>query len=156
MQMSEHGKGKIKEWEGSEAFPYRDAAGKLTIGIGHLLTQSELSSGKISIRGEWVHYAGGLSDRQIMDLLGQDLNGAEDTVNEAVTVELAQNQFDALVSFCFNIGGSAFRNSTLLRLLNGEDYAAVPAQMRRWVHCNGEVVQGLVNRREHEIELWNA
>jgi lysozyme len=156
MEISEHGKEKIREWEGSRARAYRDAGGKLTIGVGHLLTLSEVSSGKILIQGQAVRYAPGLSDRQILDLLGQDLAGAVQAVNDGVEVELSQNQFDALVSFCFNVGSTAFKNSTLLRLLNQGAYDEVPAQLRRWVRCNGEVLQGLVSRREHEIELWNS
>ncbi len=156
MEISEHGKKKIREWEGSRARPYRDAGGKLTIGVGHLLTKSELSSGKIWIQGQAAPYAAGLSDQQIMDLLGRDLTGAVQAVNDGVEVELSQNQFDALVSFCFNVGGSAFKNSTLLRLLNQGVYGEVPAQLRRWVRCNGKVAQGLVSRREHELELWQS
>ncbi len=156
METSEHGKKKIKEWEGSRSRAYRDAGGHLTIGVGHLLTKSELASGKIRISGQWVRYAGGLSAQQILDLLGRDLAGREQTVNDGVEVELNQNQFDALVSFCFNVGDEAFRNSTLLRLLNQGDYAAVPAQLRRWVHCNGKEMPGLVSRREQEIVLWNG
>lgn len=90
-----------------------------------------------------------------MTLLCQDLAGAAQAVNDGVEVELSQNQFDTLVSFCFNVGTTAFKHSTLLKLLNQSKYAEVPVQLRRWVRCNGEVVQGLVSRREHEIELWN-
>lgn len=156
MEVSENGKQKIKEWEGSRSRAYRDAGGKLTIGVGHLLNKSELASGKIWIRGEAVRFATVLSEQQILDLLGQDLAGAEQAVNDGVEVNLNQNQFDALVSFCFNVGGGAFKNSTLLRLLNQGRYEAVPDQLRRWVRCNGEVVKGLIHRREHEIALWNA
>ena len=156
MQMSENGQRKVAEWEGFKPRAYHDAGGKLTIGVGHLLTRSELSAGKIWIQGEAVRYAAGLSDRQVLDLLAQDLEGAENAVNEGVEVELQQNQFDALVSFCFNVGATAFKNSTLLRGLNQGNYEEVPAQLRRWVHCHGAVVAGLVNRRENEIDLWNA
>lgn len=156
MKTSDHGKEKITAWEGFEPRVYSDAAGKLTIGVGHLLTPSELSSGKIRIAGEPVRYADGLSEPQIVELLGQDLEGAEAAVNNGAQVELSQNQFDALVSFCFNVGAAAFRSSTLLKLLNRGQYDDVPAQLRRWVHCGGEVVQGLVRRREHEIALWSA
>jgi lysozyme len=156
MPMSAKGQRKLAAWEGCKPRAYRDAAGKLTIGVGHLLTRSELSSGKIWIQGEAVRYAAGLSDRQVLDLLGQDLQGAENAVNECVEVELQQNQFDALVSFCFNVGATAFKNSTLLRRLNQGGYEEVPAQLRRWVHCSGIVVPGLVSRRQHEIVLWNA
>lgn len=156
MKTSDHGKEKITAWEGFEPRVYSDAGGKLTIGVGHLLTPSELSSGKIWIDRQPVRYAEGLSEPQILDLLGQDLEGAEAAVNNGVEVELSQNQFDTLVSFCFNVGVGAFRSSTLLRLLNQGQYGDVPAQLRRWVHCRGKVVQGLVRRREHEIALWKA
>lgn len=156
MQMSENGQRKLADWEGFKRRAYRDAAGKLTIGVGHLLTRSELSSGKIWIQGEAVRYAAGLSDRQVSDLLVQDLKGAQNVVYECVEVELQQNQFDALVSFCFNVGAAAFKNSTLLRRLNQGGYEEVPDQLRRWVHCHGAVVAGLVKRREQEIVLWNA
>ncbi len=156
MQMSEPGRKKLAAWEGLRRRAYRDAAGKLTIGVGHLLTKSELSSGKIWIKGENVRYAAGLTDGQILDLLGQDLKGAEKAVNEGVEVELWQPQFDALVSFCFNVGAAAFKNSTLLRRLNQGGYEEVPDQLRLWVHCNGAVVPGLVKRREQEIVCWQG
>ncbi len=156
LKTSDHGKEKITAWEGFEPRVYSDAGGKLTIGVGHLLTPSELSSGKIWIKGEAVRYADRLSDQQILDLLGQDLEGAEDAVNNGVEVDLSQNQFDTLVSFSFNVGVGAFRNSTLRKLLNRGQYDDVPAQLHRWVHCRGKVVQGLVRRREQEIALWNA
>jgi lysozyme len=156
MKMSENGRKKLGEWEGSRSGAYRDQAGNLTIGVGHLLTRSELSSGKVWIQGQPVRYVVGLSDQQILDLLGQDLAGAEGAVNDGVKVDLSQNRFDALVSFCFNVGGAAFRSSSLLKLLNQGDYDAVPDQMRRWVHCHGQVENGLVERRKHEIALWNA
>lgn len=68
MNMSPDGTKKLAEWEGSRARAYRDAGGKLTIGVGHLLTRSELASGKILIQGQAAPYAPGLSDRQILDL----------------------------------------------------------------------------------------
>ncbi len=156
MQMSETGQKKLAAWEGLRSRAYRDAAGKLTIGVGHLLTKSELSLGRIWIKGALVPSAAGLTDRQALDLLGQDLEGAENAVNEGVEVELRQPQFDALVSFCFNVGAAAFKNSTLLRRLNQGGYEEVPGQLRRWVHCNGAVAPGLVNRREQEIACWKG
>ena len=156
MQMSEKGKELLAEWEGVELKVYKDVAGLPTIGVGHLLTQDELTSGKILIRGEPIRYTDGLTKTQAMDLLAQDLERFEEAVNESGKVDLKQNQFDALVSFTFNVGSNAFRNSTLLRLLNQGNYSDVPNQLRRWVHSAGQKVQGLVNRRENEIELWSS
>ncbi len=154
MQISEKASRLIKEWEGYKLFMYKDVAGLPTIGVGHLLTRDELSSGQIVIDGVPVAYAKGLNDEQVLCLLDQDLNPTEKTVNEKVKVRLNQNQFDALVSFTFNTGMQAFADSTLLKVLNKGDYAGVPEQLRRWVHSGGKVIEGLVNRRENEIRLW--
>ena len=146
----------MAEWEGSESHVYRDVAGLPTIGVGHLLTQDELSSGKIIIDSEEVRYGEGLTEAQIIALLGQDLDRFETCVTNSAQVDLTQNQFDALVSFAFNVGITAFRNSTLLKRLNQGNYDEVPNQMRRWVYSGGQRVIGLINRRENESNLWMA
>jgi lysozyme len=156
MQMSENGLELLKQWEGFELNVYKDSAGLATIGVGHLITKSEQSSGNIVIAGAPVQYANGLTDQEALDLLSQDVQPAEQTVNNGVKVPLDQNQFDALVSFTFNVGGGAFTSSTLLKVLNQSQYDQVPDQLRRWNKAGGKVVQGLVNRRENEVDLWNT
>jgi lysozyme len=156
MTMSDKGKQLLANWEGLELKVYKDVAGLPTIGVGHLLTKSELTSGKITINGDPVRYADGLTKEQAIDLLGQDLKRFEDAVNEGVKVTLAQNQFDALVSFSFNVGVGAFQKSTLLKEVNKGKSDEVPTQLLRWVKSGGRVVQGLVNRRNNEIALWNG
>jgi hypothetical protein len=83
---------------------------------------------------------------------------AQQAVNEAVGVPLNQNQIDALISFVLNVGGEAFRQSTLLRSLNAADYTAVPAELRKWTRGrqNGAVVElaDLVRRRAAEAALF--
>ena len=155
MRMSEKGLRLLSEWEGFASNAYLDSGGALTIGVGHLITRSERMSGKIFISGNPVVYRNGLTAGQCAALLTQDLYFAESALNSWRSVELSQNQFDALVSFIFNVGTTAFTRSTLLKVLNQGYYDQVPAQLRRWVHDNGRVVQGLVNRREKEIKLWN-
>lgn len=156
MQVGQSGKNLFMEWEGLELNEYLDSGGLPTIGIGHLMTRSERMSGKINIKGHPVVYRNGLSVQQCWDLLDQDLDVAEATVNSLVGAPLNQNQFDALVSFVFNVGGGAFRDSTLLKLLNAGQRDQVPAQLRRWNKVSGTVVRGLTNRREKEISLWNT
>ncbi len=156
MQMSSHGRNLLEEWEGVRLKVYKDSAGLPTIGVGHLLTKSELTSGKIYIHEEPVKYSLGLTREQADLLLEKDLFPAESTVNAFVKVKLNQNQFDALVSFVFNVGGGAFKNSTLLKVLNAGAYDQVPAQLRRWDKAGGRVVPGLKVRREAEIKLWNT
>lgn len=155
MNFSKNGLEKLIEWEGFENKPYKDSEGYLTIGVGHLLTKDELRSGKISIFGKQVRYSEGLTDIQVKDLLKQDLISRESAVSNLVRVPLSQNQFDVLVSFVFNIGRHSFQNSTLLKVLNLGKYEEVPGQLRRWVYSGGKKVNGLVNRRENEIQLWN-
>ena len=156
MEMSEHGLELLKQWEGFKNTVYKDSAGLPTIGVGHLITSAEQSSGTITINGVAVPYANGLTDQQVLDLLAQDVKPAENTVNNGVKVALNQNQFDALVSFTFNVGSGSFNSSTLLKVLNQGQYDQVPDQLRRWNKAGGKVVQGLVNRRENEIKLWNG
>lgn len=156
MEMSENGLELLKQWEGFKLQEYKDSAGLPTIGVGHLITKSEQASGEIVINGIPVQYKNGLTDQQVLDLLSQDVKPAEDAVNKGVTVALDQNQFDALVSFTFNVGTGAFNGSTLLKVLNQGQYDQVPDQLRRWNKAGGKVVQGLVNRRENEIKLWNG
>jgi lysozyme len=156
MTVDQKGKNLFAQWEGNIPQVYLDSGGQPTIGIGHLLTQSERSSGQIVIGGVAVAYAGGLTPQQCFDLLDQDLQEAEATVNAAVDVALNQNQFTALVSFTFNLGGAAFTGSTLLTLLNEGRYPQIPGQMILWVHSHGLVVKGLINRRNDEIALWNT
>lgn len=156
MKTSQHGKDLLRKWEGLSTEVYLDSGGAPTIGIGHLLTRSERTSGKIVIGDREGDYREGLTEEQCMELLAQDLGESEDCVNRKVKVPLTQNQFDALVSFVLNVGCQAFAGSTLLRTLNAGRYEDVPAQLRRWVFDNGVRVPGLVNRREKEIDLWSA
>lgn len=96
-----------------------------------------------------------LKDKEeAIDLLFETVRPRVEAVNQLVEVPLSQNQFDALVSFVFNIGVSAFRGSTLLRLLNNEDYTAAAGQFQRWNKQSGKVLQGLVRRRKAEQDLF--
>lgn len=156
MRVSRTGRQLITALEGVRFCAYKDQIGLLTIGVGHLLTKSELSSGKIHLNGVAVQWGHGLTPEQVDELLAQDLMRFEAAVAQGVKVDLHQNQFDALVSFAFNVGEGAFRNSTLLKMLNRGEYAAVPAQMRRWVYAGGRKLKGLAKRREQEIKMWSG
>lgn len=155
MKVDDNGILLLALWERVEPHVYRDFGGLPTIGIGHKLTLSERRSGVIIIAGRRVPYAQGLTGGQIDALLQQDLLPAEQAVMNMVFVGLTQNQFNALVSFVFNVGIGAFQHSTLLTVLNQREYDQVPVQMRRWIYDDGVQVEGLKNRREKEIELWN-
>lgn len=91
-----------------------------------------------------------ISVPEALGRLQKDVHIAEETVRRCVKVPLAQREFDVYSAFAYNIGGSAFCNSTLVRKLNSEDYQGACAELKRWVYVDGRVVQGLVNRREAE------
>jgi len=71
-----------------------------------------------------------------------------------INIELTQGQFDALVSFTFNLGSGALQRSTLRQKINRQEHDAVPKEFMRWVHVSGMVVPGLVRRRQAELELY--
>lgn len=142
--------------EGIRRFTYLDSNNVPTIGIGHKIRKSEKSSGKITINSIAVKYQEGLTTEQILALCLQDIKYAETCINGCIQVRLTQNQFNALVSFAFNVGISAFSSSTLRRKLNMGLYDEVPTQLIRWVYDGGKVVRGLINRRNAEIELWKS
>ena len=145
------------EWEGFKAEIYKDSAGLKTIGVGHLLTQDELSLYEVELDdGSRVSFHDGLTEGQVFLLLARDVQRFEKAVTDAVTSDLAQDQFDAIVIFAFNVGISAFRGSTLLRVLNQGRLGDVPNELRKWNKAGGKVVQGLINRREKEIALWSG
>ena len=152
MQLSQWGIEKLIELEGLKLKQYKCSAGKDTIGVGHVITDP----GYVTINGERISIKNGITEKQAVSLLAEDMLSREDCVNDNVTVPLTQNQFDALVIFVFNIGCSAFRLSTLRRILNQGEYAGVPAQLKRWNKVDGKVNKGLINRRNAEIALWEA
>lgn len=142
MTVSDEGLDLIKSFEGCRLTAYRDAAGVWTIGYGHT--------------GPDVVPGGTITQQEADALLQADVNRFASGVEALVEVPMTQEQFDALVSFAYNIGLSAFGQSTLLRLLNAEDYDGAANQFQRWVHGGGKVLPGLVRRREAEAELFRT
>ena len=89
-------------------------------------------------------------------MLLEDLKHFEGYVDRLVEVSLNQDQFDALVSWTFNLGPTNLKESTLLEKLNAGHYEEVPAQMARWNRSNGEILEGLKRRRAAEGLLWQG
>ncbi|MET3560867.1 lysozyme [Bartonella japonica] len=115
-----------------------------TIGYGHTN-----SAGK-----PLVHKGMTITEKQAEKLLCQDLRQFENAVERAVIVSLTNEQFAALVSFCYNVGTVAFCNSTLLKKLNKGEYEAVPSELQKWTKAGGKRLKGLVHRRAAEAGLW--
>jgi lysozyme len=153
MKTSPAGRAFITVWEDVRLVSYYCAARVLTIGVGHALTPTERETGIITIDGLGVSWRHGLTREQADLLLTQDLKRFERAVND-LGVNLEQHQFDALISFAFNIGPDAFRDSTLARHVKRKDFVSVPSQLRRWNRAAGRVVEGLKKRREAEAKLF--
>lgn len=141
MKLSEKGKTLIKKYEGLKLSAYKCPAGVWTIGYGH--TAGVFEGQKIT------------SD-QADEFFDNDIKQFEKIVLELCNVPLKQGQFDALVSFVYNVGKTAFANSTLLKLLNQKKYTAAGNEFSRWVYVRDKKLQGLVKRRIDERFLFFA
>lgn len=140
MITSDQGVDLIKRFEGCRLQSYRCPAGVWTIGYGH--TGTDVTEGRRITIEE--------ADR----LLREDLAHMERRVRQLVTAPLTQNQFDALVSFAFNVGLGALERSTLRKKLNTQDYRGAAAQFLVWDKAGGKVLPGLVRRRRAERDLF--
>ena len=141
MKTSEVGVELIKEFEGCKQVAYQDSVGVWTIGYGHT---KDVYEGQLAIK------------KTIEKWLQEDLEEFESYVSKLVKVELNQNQFDALVAWTYNLGPTNLKESTMLRKLNYGDYESVPDEMRRWNKAGGEVLNGLVRRRDAEANLFSS
>ena len=144
-KVSEEGLNLIKRFEGFSNTIYTCPAGYLTIGYGHVVLDHEMES-----------FAERISEEQATGLLRQDVVIAERAVLQHINVPLTDGQFDALVSFTFNLGSGALQRSTLRRKLNRQEYTSAVTEFRRWVWASGKKLKGLVRRRQAEAELFNA
>jgi lysozyme len=141
VNISDKGLELIKAHEGLRLRAYICPAGVWTIGYGH--------TGDVEPDDE-------IDEARATEYLRYDVMGAEECVNHFVNVPLTQGQFDALVSFVFNVGPNAFRNSTMLKLINSGNFEAAGTQFGRWNKGGGKVLSGLTKRRQEESELFNA
>ena len=131
----------IKKFEGCELEAYQCSAGVWTIGYGHT---------------KGVEEGDTISKDQAEEMLVEELHEYENYVNDYVNVALSQNQFDALVSWVYNLGPANLKASTLLKVLNQGEYEDVPAQIKRWNKAGGKVLEGLIRRREAEACLFQG
>ena len=139
MKTSAEGIALIKKFEGLELDSYQCSANVWTLGYGHTQGVAEGDS---------------CSEEEAEIILVNDLKEFETYVNALVDVELDQNQFDALVAWTFNLGPTNLRTSTLLKKLNAGDYNDVPSEIKRWNRAGGQVLDGLIRRREAAALLF--
>ncbi len=141
MKISQEGLSLIKKFEGCELEAYKCAADVWTIGYG-------------STKG--VKEGDTLTQEEADKLLLKDVEVFEKAVNDAVKVAMVQCQFDALVSWTFNLGAGSLNSSTMLKKLNNREFDEVPSQIKRWNKAGGKVLQGLIRRREAEALLYEG
>jgi GH24 family phage-related lysozyme (muramidase) len=139
--ITQNGLALIKQFEGFMAEPYLCPGGYWTIGYGHVIQNPK-------------DYPYRLTRDEGLELLAKDVMIAERAVLRLISVPLTQGQFDALVSFTFNLGAGALQRSTLRRKVNREEHADVPAEFRKWVWAGGRKMNGLIKRRKAEAELY--
>lgn len=146
MKLSEQGFNLLVEREAIMLMPYRDSVGLWTIGVGHLLTRMERTTGLIKIAGKSFRWRKGLTREQVLALFNQDIARFEHAVNSRVSYPLKQHQYDALVSFSFNVGIRNFSRSTLVRKLNAGDVeGAAKREFPRW-----KIPPAVISRRAGE------
>jgi len=139
MNISQEGISLIKKFEGCKLEAYKCAAGVWTIGYG---STKGVEKGDICTQEE--------AD----NLLLHEMQEYEGYIKELVKVPLKQNQFDALVSWVFNLGPANLKASTMLKFLNAGDYHLIPSQIKRWNKAGGKVLEGLIRRREAEALMF--
>ncbi|CAH3840489.1 glycoside hydrolase family protein [Enterobacter cloacae] len=144
MQTSDKGIALIKQFEGCKLTAYQDSVGVWTIGYGW--TQP--------VDGKPIRAGMTIKQETAERLLKTGLVSYESDVSRLVKVGLTQGQFDALVSFTYNLGARSLSTSTLLRKLNSGDYAGAANEFLRWNKAGGKVLNGLTRRREAERALF--
>lgn len=144
MKINDAGLALIKSHEGLRLEAYKDPVGVWTIGYGHT-----------AAAGEPAPRSGmKISKAEAEAILRRDLAKFEQAVTAAVKVPLNGNQFSALVSFCFNVGETAFRKSSVLKSVNSRNFSLVPGKLALWNRGGGKVLPGLTRRRKEEAALF--
>lgn len=135
----------VKAFEGFSAALYRCPAGYWTIGYGHRVKEEEVP-----------RFVQGISEAQGETLLGQDLATIEAQIRPLLPETLSQGQWDALVSFAFNVGASRLKHSTLRQKVLRGDHTSAAKELLRWVYAKGQPLSGLRRRRLAEMRRYQV
>ena len=145
MEVNKAGRDLIKRFEGCKLKAYKCPAGLWTIGYGNTFYED----------GTKVKQGDVITQQRAEQLFNLIVDDFAQKVDALVKSNVSENNFSALVSFTFNVGIGNFQRSTLLRKVNANPKdATIPAEFRKWVRANGEVLKGLVRRREAEAKLY--
>lgn len=143
--ITDDGLGIIKQFEGFSPTTYLCPAGYPTIGYGHVV-----------LNGEQPRFDSGILRDEAAELLRRDVRIAESAVLRLIKTPLADGQFDALVSFTFNLGAGALQRSSLRKKVNRGEHGDVPVELIEWVWSAGRKLPGLMRRRQAEGALYSA
>ncbi len=148
----------IKKDEGVRNRPYQCPALLWTVGVGHVIDPNHAkvpmaNRKQLPIPANWDRV---LTAEEIDEILRKDLERFEQGVLRLIKVPLTQGQFDALVSFSFNVGLGNLQNSTLRMKVNRSEFEAAAEQFLVWTKAGGKVLPGLVKRRTHEKEMFES
>lgn len=141
MNVSDRGINLIQHFEGFYSKPYYCPAGVLTIGFGTVIKDPK-------------PYLQGITKEQATNMMMSEIIKNERSINRLVKAFINQNQFDALISFVYNLGAGNLQASTLLRKLNNLDFLGAADEFPKWRKAGGRVLQGLVRRRLMERNLF--
>ncbi len=141
--ITEDGLRLIRRFEGFSAMPYLCPAGYLTVGYGHVVKNPDA-------------FRQPITEDEATGILTVDVETAERAVLRLISAPLTDGQFDALVSFTFNLGAGALQRSTLRRKVNREDHEDAAAEFLRWVWAGGRKLSGLIRRRQAEAALYQS
>lgn len=144
-RVTEAGLNLIKRFEGFSHAIYICPVGYPTIGYGHVVLAHEQDQ-----------FATGITQAEATELLRKDVRIAERAVLRLISVPLTDGQFDALVSFTFNLGAGALQRSTLRRKVNCREHESVPAELMKWVWAAGKRLPGLIRRRRAEALAYSS
>ena len=145
MKLSDNGFNLLAELEGVVLHPYKDSAGIPTIGIGSTYYEDGT---KVTMKDKAI------TKERAIQLAKNVVKSFEARVNKSIVVPMTQNQFDAMVLLCYNIGESGFARSSVVKNFNAGNLQKAADSFLLWNKAGGVVSKGLTNRREKERELF--
>lgn len=140
MRASKNAVDLIRHWEGCRLEAYQDIGGVWTVGFG--------------TTGPGIHEGTKVSEAIAVAMLKSDIAQVSDAVSRLVGLHTSQNQFDAIVSFAYNVGTGAFKSSRMLKLILAGKKEEASQEFLKWNHVGGVIVAGLMARREAERKLF--
>lgn len=159
MALSDTGATWLKEVETLALQPYDDQVGITDDPITEWVKGATIGYGHLILESQWDTYKDGITEEEADALFLIDAQPFVDAVNEAITVDVKQHEFDAMVIMAFNIGEEGFKGSSVAKLVNDPNadtpYASLEDAWKAWNKSQGKINQGVINRREAEWDMYS-